>query len=148
MTFFVGAAYVSYWIVLTFVLSSSISNLSILAIGLFALVGMPPVLISPVLSRFLTDRCYPAYSATIAIRIGIAGGGIDTFVGTYPLAGPIIPGLLADLCLVMSRIVNRAQLAAVEPSASNQVNPMYTVATFCDMLMDTALWNHLYAQGG
>ncbi|KAH7217662.1 hypothetical protein DER44DRAFT_804071 [Fusarium oxysporum] len=133
--FFVGAAVVSYWTVLTFLLSSSIFNLSTLAIGLFALVGMPPFLINPVLSSFITNRYHPAYSAIIAIMIGIAGVLIGTFVGTFSLAGPIIQDLLVDLCLVMSQTSNRAQLPA-------------TVATFCGMLVGTAVGNHLYAQGG
>ncbi|KAK2682077.1 hypothetical protein RAB80_000023 [Fusarium oxysporum f. sp. vasinfectum] len=91
-------------------LSSSIFNLSTLAIGLFALVGMPPFLINPVLSSFITDRYHPTYSAIIAIMIGIAGVLIGTFVGTFSLAGPIIQGLLVDLCLVMSQTANHAQL--------------------------------------
>ncbi|KAK2685930.1 hypothetical protein QWA68_015997 [Fusarium oxysporum] len=90
MAFFVGAAVVSYWTVLTFLLSSSVFNLSTLAIGLFALVGMPPFLINPVLSSFITDRYRPTYSAIIAIMIGIAGVLIGNFAGTFPLAGPII----------------------------------------------------------
>ncbi|KAI3585641.1 major facilitator superfamily domain-containing protein [Fusarium oxysporum f. sp. albedinis] len=148
MAFFVGAAVVSYWTVLTFLLSSSIFNLSTLAIGLFALVGMPPFLINPVLSSFITDRYHPAYSAIIAIMIGIAGVLIGNFVGTFFLAGPIIQGLLVDLCLVMSQTANRAQLPAVEPSARNRANTVYTVARFCGMLMGTAVGNHLYAQEG
>ncbi|QKD48535.2 uncharacterized protein FOBCDRAFT_236193 [Fusarium oxysporum Fo47] len=132
MAFFVGAAIVSYWTVLTFLLSSSIFNLSTLAIGPFALVGMPQFLINPVLSSFITDRYHPAYSAIIAIMIGIAGVLIGTFVGTFSLAGPIIQA-------------NHAQLPAVEPSARNRVNTVYTVATFCGMLMGTAVGNHLYA---
>ncbi|EWY80844.1 hypothetical protein FOYG_16762 [Fusarium oxysporum NRRL 32931] len=115
MAFFVGAAVVSYWTVLTLLLSSSISNLSTLAIGLFALVGMPPFLINPVLLSFINDRYYPAYSAIIAIMIDIAGVLIGNFVGTFFLAGPIIQGLLVDLCLVMSQTANRAQLPAVGP---------------------------------
>ncbi|EWZ49041.1 hypothetical protein FOXYS1_9154 [Fusarium oxysporum] len=103
MAFFVGAAIVSYWTVLTFLLSSSIFNLSTLAIGPFALVGMPQFLINPVLSSFITDRYHPAYSAIIAIMIGIAGVLIGTFVGTFSLAGPIIQGLLVDLCLSCRR---------------------------------------------
>ncbi|KAM5523964.1 major facilitator superfamily transporter [Fusarium oxysporum f. sp. phaseoli] len=145
MAFFVGAAVVSYWTVLTFLLSSSVFNLSTLAIGLFALVGMPPFLINPVLSSFITDRYRPTYSAIIAIMIGIAGVLIGTFVGPFSLAGPIIQGLLVDLCLVMSQTANHAQLPAVEPSARNRVNTVYTVATFCGMLMGTPVGNHLYA---
>lgn len=47
--------------------------------------------------------------------------------------------------LVMSQRANHAQLPAVEPSARNRVNTVYTVATFCGMLMGTAVGNHLYA---
>ncbi|KAJ4081298.1 hypothetical protein NW760_012657 [Fusarium oxysporum] len=129
MAFFVGAAVVSYRTVLTFLLSSSIFNLSTLAIGLFALVGMPPFLINPVLSSFITDCYLPTYSAIIAIMIGIAGVLIGTFVGPFSLAGPIIQGLLVDLCLVTSQTANHAQLPTVEPSARNRVNTVYTVAT-------------------
>ncbi|EMT73459.1 Putative transporter ygaY [Fusarium odoratissimum] len=98
MAFFVGAAVVSYWTVLTFLLSSSIFNLSTLAIGLFALVGMLPFLI------ILSSQ---ASSPTATTR--------RNFVGTFFLAGPIIQGLLVDLCLVVSQTANRAQLPAAEP---------------------------------
>ncbi len=148
IAFFVGATFISYWTVLTFLLSSPTFNLSTLVIGLFAFVGMPPFLINAILSRLITDRYHPSYSAILAIIVGLFGVIIGTFVGTFSLAGPLIQGLLVNLSLIWSQTANRAQLATVEPSARNRVNTVYTVCTFCGMLMGTAVGNNLYTRGG
>lgn len=148
VAFFAGAVFVSYWTVLTFLLSSPPFELSTLAIGLFALVGMPPFFINPLLSRFITDRYHPAHGTIIALMIAMAGVVIGTFVGTFSLAGLIVQGLLVDLGFIMSQTANRAQLATIEPLARNRVNTVYTVCTFCGMLMGTAIGNILYARGG
>lgn len=148
MGFFMAAPFASYWTVLTFLLSSSPFNLSTLAIGIFALVGLPPFLINPFLSHYITDRYHPAHSAIIAIIIAVVGGLLGTFVGTFSLAGPICQGILLDLGFIMLQTANRAQLATVEPLARNRINTVYTVSTFCGMLMGTAVGNDLYAQGG
>lgn len=145
--FFVAAVFVSYWTVLTFLLSSTF-HLSTLAIGLFALVGLPPFLVNPFLSSHITDRYHPTHSAILAIMIAMVGVVIGTFVGTFSLSGPVIQGLLVDLGFVMSQTANRSLLATVEPSARNRINTVYTVSTFCGMLMGTAVGNDLYALGG
>jgi len=148
VAFFGSATFVSYWTTLTFLLASDPFRLSTLAVGLFALVGMPPFLLNPVLSHYVADRYHPAYACLLALFLGLAGVLVGTYVGTFSLAGPILMGLLVDLGMIMSQTACRTQLVAVEPKARNRVNTVFMVAGFVGMLVGTAVGNRLYAMGG
>lgn len=148
ISFLVSAVFISFWTTLTFLLAEPPFSLSSVSIGLFALIGMPPFLVNPIVSHYFTNRFHPIYGCIISLIIDLIGVVISTAVGTYSLAGPILQALAVDVGLVIGQTSNRTQLVTVEPKARNRVNTVYMVSSFCGMLTGTAVGNRLYAEGG
>ncbi|KAL6901226.1 major facilitator superfamily domain-containing protein [Trichoderma evansii] len=139
--------FTSFWTTLTFQLNGTF-HLSTLVIGLFALVGMSPVVFSPLFSRYVMVHLHPTGSLVIGQLILITAACIGTFTGTFSLAGPIIWACIGDLGSNITTVSNRMLFANVEPTAQNTVNSVYMVFTFCGQLFGTAVGNKLYADGG
>jgi predicted MFS family arabinose efflux permease len=148
IAFMTMAMFTSFWTTLTFQLAGPPFNLSTLTIGLFALIGISPVILNPVISRYLTARLQPSGTVIIAILLGLASICIGTFVGTFSLAGPVIWAFFGDLSMNTIVVANRVAIANVDPKSQNCVNSVYMVLTFCGQLFGTAVGNKLYAMGG
>lgn len=149
-SFFGNAAFVSFWTTLTFLLADPNGpyRLPTLTVGLFALVGLPPFILNPFISHRLVNRTTPIHAGLVGLLIMLVGVLVGTFTGTVSLAGPVIMGFLLDLGMILYQTASRTLLASVEPNASNRVNTVYMVATFCGLLMGTTVGNRLYAAGG
>ncbi|CAJ2505754.1 Uu.00g131480.m01.CDS01 [Anthostomella pinea] len=147
IAFLVMGMFTSFWTTLTFQLAD-VFHLSTLAIGLFALIGISPVLLNPVISRFLTSRIHPHGTLIIGHLVTLAAVCVGTFVGTFSLAGPVIWAFMGDLGMNTIVVANRMAIANVDPTAQNAVNSVYMVFTFCGQLFGTAVGNTLYARGG
>ena len=147
IAFLTMGMFTSFWTTLTFQLAE-VFHLSPLVIGLFALVGMSPVLLNPVISWLLTSRIHPSGTLLIAHVVTLTAVCIGTFVGTFSLAGPIIWAFLGDLGYNTIIVSNRLAIANVDPKAQNAVNAVYMLFTFGGQLFGIALGNQLYAQGG
>ncbi|KAH6647748.1 major facilitator superfamily domain-containing protein [Truncatella angustata] len=148
IAFFTMAMFTSFWTTLTFQLAGPPFNLSTLTIGLFALIGISPVFLNPVVSRLLTSRIHTSGTLIIAIIVTEAAVVIGTFVGTFSLAGPVIWAFFGDLGMNTIVVANRMAFANVDTKAQNAVNSVYMVLTFCGQLFGTAVGNKLYASGG
>jgi predicted MFS family arabinose efflux permease len=140
--------FTSFWTTLTFQLAGPPFHLSTLVIGLFALVGMSPVVFSPLFSRFVMTRLHSSGTLIIGHLILLTAVCIGTFTGTFSLAGPVIWASIGDLGVNIATVSNRMAFAHVEPTAQNTVNSVYMVFTFCGQLFGTAVGNKLYASGG
>lgn len=148
IAFFTMAMFTSFWTTLTFQLAGPPFNLSTLTIGLFALIGISPVFLNPVVSRLLTSRIHTSGTQIIALSATLVAVIIGTFVGTFSLAGLVIWAFLGDLGMNTVVVANRMAFANVDTKAQNAVNSVYMVLTFCGQLFGTAVGNSLYAQGG
>ena len=146
--FFTAAPFTSYWTTLTFLLASPPYQYSSLVIGLFALIGIAAMLISPFYARQVIDRFVPLFSVILGESLAITGACVGTYTGTFTVAGPIIQAFLLDMGLQTSQIANRSAIYAIAPKARNRVNTAFMVSTFCGQLVGTAAGNHLYARGG
>ncbi|KAH7027963.1 major facilitator superfamily domain-containing protein [Microdochium trichocladiopsis] len=147
IAFMVMAVYTNFWTTLTFQLAH-VFSLTTLSIGLFALIGLGPVLLNPFISRVLTSRVHPTGTLLVALTTAITGACVGTFAGTVSLAGPVVWALLGDLAMNTSVVASRMAFSHVEPSAQNAVNAVYMVFTFCGQLCGTAAGNALYARHG
>lgn len=147
IAFLAMGMFTSFWTTLTFQLAN-VFRLSTLAIGLFALAGMSPALLNPVVSRLLTSRIHTHGTLIIAILATLAIVLIGTFVGTFSLAGPIVWAILGDLGVNTIIVANRMAISDVDPTAHNAVNSVYMIFTFAGQLFGTAVGNTLYARGG
>ncbi|KAJ9144192.1 Major facilitator superfamily transporter [Pleurostoma richardsiae] len=148
VSFLISAVFVSFWTTLTFLLASSPFDLSTLAIGLFALIGIPPFILNPFASHHIVDKHHPTLGTLTGLTIQMAGVCIGTWVGTFSLAGPVLMGIMVDLGMIVAQTALRTQLVHIEPLARNRVNTCFMVSSFCGMLMGTAVGNSLYARGG
>ncbi|KAI1777477.1 MFS general substrate transporter [Hypoxylon cercidicola] len=147
IAFLTQGMFTSFWTTLTFQLAD-VFHLSTLSIGLFALIGISPVFLNPVISRLLIARLHPHGSLIIAHLVTLVAICIGTFVGTFSLAGLVIWAFLGDLGMNTIIVANRVAIAHVDPKAQNAVNSVYMVHTFCGQLFGTAVGNALYARGG
>ncbi|KAI1099204.1 MFS general substrate transporter [Jackrogersella minutella] len=147
IAFLTMGMFTSFWTTLTFQLAD-VFHLSTLVIGIFALIGISPVFLNPVISRLLIARLHPHGSLIIAHLVTITAICIGTFVGTFSLAGPVIWAFFGDLGMNTIIVANRVAIAHVDSKAQNAVNSVYMVHTFCGQLFGTAVGNALYAQGG
>ncbi|KAI1208133.1 MFS general substrate transporter [Annulohypoxylon truncatum] len=147
IAFLTMGMFTSFWTTLTFQLAD-VFHLSTLAIGLFALIGISPVFLNPIISRVLIARLHPHGSLIIAHLVTIAAICVGTFVGTFSLAGPVIWAFFGDLGMNTIIVANRVAIAHVDSKAQNAVNSVYMVHTFCGQLFGTAVGNALYAKGG
>ncbi|KAL9094777.1 MAG: hypothetical protein Q9165_003048 [Trypethelium subeluteriae] len=146
--FFTSAPFTAYWTTLTFLLASPPYQYSSLVIGLFALIGIAAMLLSPFYARRIIDRFVPLFSVVLGESLAMAGIIIGTYTGSFTVAGPIIQAFFLDMGLQTSQIANRSAIYAIAPKARNRVNTAFMVSTFCGQLVGTAVGNHLYAKGG
>ena len=148
ISFTASAAFTSYWTTLTFLLAGPPYHYSTLVIGLFALLGIAAMCLSPVYAKLFIDKFVPAISVFIGLFLDIVGAVIGTYIGTFSVAGPIIQALGLDAGMQISQIANRSSIYAVEPKGRNRINTVFMVLTFLGQITGTAAGNKLYAQHG
>ncbi|KAI1423504.1 major facilitator superfamily domain-containing protein [Xylaria sp. FL1777] len=147
VAFLTMGMFTSFWTTLTFQLAG-VFKLSTLSIGLFALAGISPVFLNPVVSRLVTSRIHTHGTLLIALMVTLGTVLLGTFVGTFSLAGPIIWAFLGDLGVNTVIVATRIAISTVDLTAHNAVNSVYMIFTFAGQLFGTAIGNTLYARGG
>lgn len=143
-----SAPFTSFWTTLTFLLAGPPYGYSSLTIGLFGLIGIAGMLISPIYARTVTDRFVPHFSVFAGLSCSLIGVCLGTYIGTITVAGPVLQALLMDFGNQTAQIANRSAIYSVEPKRRNGVNTAFMVATFCGQLIGTAAGNHVYAATG
>lgn len=143
-----SAPFTSFWTTLTFLLAGEPYQYSSLTIGLFGLIGIAGMLVSPIYARTVTDRFVPHFSVLFGLSCSLLGVCLGTYIGTFNVAGPVLQALLLDFGNQTAQIANRSSIYAIEPKRRNGVNTAFMVATFCGQLIGTAAGNHIYAAGG
>lgn len=146
--FITSATFTCFWTTLTFLLSGSPFNYSTLVIGLFALIGLAAVLLSPLYAKCLIDRFVPLFSAVVGLVINLIGLIVGTYTGSFTVAGPIVTAFCLDAAFQIVQIANRSAIYAVDPNGRNKVNTGFMVSSFFGQLTGTAAGNRLYAHGG
>ncbi|KAI0144385.1 MFS general substrate transporter [Xylariaceae sp. FL1272] len=147
IAFLVMGMFTSFWTTLTFQLAD-VFHLSTLVIGLFALIGIAPVVLNPIVSRVLTSRVHTHGTILVALFFTEAVVLVGTFIGAFSLAGPVLWAFLGDLGMNTIVVGTRMAIAGTDPSAQNAVNAVYMVFTFAGQLFGTLVGNVLYARGG
>ncbi|KAL2051611.1 hypothetical protein ABVK25_008025 [Lepraria finkii] len=104
--------------------------------------------LEPTYSKAVINRFVPLFSTILGECMCLVGVIIDTYAGTFTVAGPIIQAFAIDIGLQTSQIANRAAIDTLEPKARNRLNTVHMVFVFSGQLTGTAVGNKLYAQGG
>jgi predicted MFS family arabinose efflux permease len=145
---FCSAPFTSFWTTLTFLLAGEPYHYSSLTIGLFGLIGIVGMLISPIYARTVTDRFVPHFSVLFGLSCSLLGVCLGTYTGTFTVAGPVMQALLMDFGNQTAQIANRSSIYSIEPKRRNGVNTAFMVATFCGQLIGTSAGNRIYAAAG
>ncbi|CAO2647860.1 Nn.00g087820.m01.CDS01 [Neocucurbitaria sp. VM-36] len=145
---FCSAPFTSFWTTLTFLLAGDPYHYSSLTIGLFGLIGIAGMLVSPVYARLVTDRFVPHFSVLFGLSCSLVAVVLGTYIGPFNVSGPVLQALLLDFGNQTAQIANRSSIYAIEPKRRNGVNTAFMVATFCGQLIGTAAGNHIYAAAG
>jgi len=145
---FCSAPFTSFWTTLTFLLVGEPYHYPSLTIGLFGLIGIAGMLVSPVYARLVTDRFVPHFSVLFGLGCSLVGVCLGTYIGPFSVAGPVLQALLMDFGNQTAQIANRSSIYSIEPQRRNGVNTAFMVSTFCGQLIGTAAGNHIYAAAG
>lgn len=143
-----SAPFTSFWTTLTFLLAGTPYHYSSLTIGLFGLIGIAGMLISPIWARHMTDRFVPHFSIIFGLSCSLLGVCLGTYIGGFNVAGPVLQALLLDFGNQTAQIAQRSAIYTIEPKRRNGVNTAFMVSTFCGQLIGTAAGNHIYAAAG
>lgn len=143
-----SAPFTSFWTTLTFLLAGEPYEYSSLTIGLFGLIGIAGMLVSPFWARHMTDRFVPHFSIIFGLGCSMLGTCLGTYIGTFSVAGPVLQALLLDFGNQTAQIAQRSAIYTIEPKRRNGVNTAFMVSTFCGQLIGTAAGNHIYAAAG
>ncbi len=143
-----SAPFSSFWTTLTFLLAGKPYNFPSLTIGLFGLIGIAAMLVSPVYASLVTDRFVPHFSVLFGLFCSLTGIVLGTYVGTFSVAGPILQALFIDFGFQTVQIANRSSIYSIEPKRRNGVNTVFMVTSYCGQLLGTAAGNHIYAAAG
>ncbi|KAL9057149.1 MAG: hypothetical protein Q9162_002477 [Coniocarpon cinnabarinum] len=148
ISFTTSASFTSFWTTLTFLLAGPPYNYSTLIIGLFALLGILAICMSPLYARLFLDRLVPTMSVYIGLFIDLVCTSIGAYSGTHTVAGPIIQALGLDAGMQITQVANRSSIYAVEPKGRNRVNTVFMVMTFLGQISGTSAGNEIYARHG
>ncbi|KAL8837596.1 MAG: hypothetical protein Q9170_002473 [Blastenia crenularia] len=146
--FCTSTTFTSFWTTLTFLLSSPPYEYSTLVIGLFALIGIFSMLVTPIWCRHVTDSFIPLFSVILGLSFSLTGTIIGTYIGSFTVTGPIIQALFLDFGIQTAQVANRSAIYSILPQARNRVNTAYMICAFTGQLTGTAVGNHVYAMGG
>lgn len=143
-----SAPFTSYWTTLTFLLSGAPYHYGSLAIGLWALIGIAAMVLTPFGARGVIDRFVPLFSVLLGSLVALVGVVVGTYTGLHSAAGPALQAFFLDMGLQTTQIANRSAIYACEPNARNRINTAYMLFTFFGQITGTAAGNRLYARGG
>ena len=148
ISYFTSATFTNYWTVLTFLLAGPPYHYDSVIIGLFALIGISTMFVTPVYARLVIDRWVPWFSVVLGMLWCMIGICIGAYTGTFTVAGPILEAFFLDIGMQSAQIANRSSIYTIEPKGRNRINTCFMVFTFFGQLTGTSAGAHLYARGG
>lgn len=146
--FCTSATFTNFWTTLTFLLAGSPYHYTPVIIGLFALINISAIVLSPVYARLFISRFVPMLSAIIGQLLCFVGILVGTLTGRYTIAGPIILALFLDAGFQITQIANRSAIYSCEPKGRNRINTAFMVVSFLGQVTGTSAGNRLYAKYG
>lgn len=148
ISYFTSLTFTNFWTVLTYLLSGAPYHYDPVTIGLFALIGISTMFLTPLYGRFVIDRFVPWFSVILGLGWCMLGICIGAYTGSFTVAGPILEAWFLDLGMQSAQVANRSSIYAIEPKARNRVNTCFMVFTFFGQLTGTSAGAHIYTDGG
>jgi predicted MFS family arabinose efflux permease len=148
ISFFTSSTFTNFWTVLTFLLAGPPYHYNSVTIGLFALIGLGTMVVTPLYARLIIDRWVPWFSVILGLIWCMLGICVGAYTGTFTVAGPIIEAFFLDIGMQSAQIANRSTIYTIEPKGRNRINTCFMVFTFFGQLTGTSVGAHLFARGG
>ena len=125
---FTFGTFSSFWTTLTFHLSGAPFHYHSNIIGLFGVLGIGGVLVSPVFGR-MADKMNPAKNQLITVSFLVVG---VLFIQIFPysLIAFIITTILLDVGQQATQVTNLAQIYKLDESAHSRINTMFMTCSF------------------
>ncbi|KAJ7080577.1 MFS DHA1 protein [Mycena belliarum] len=142
-----SAVFSGFWVTMTFLLGGDPYNYSTLIIGLFGLVGMAGIAMSPVVGR-LVDGLVPWVATFVAIMFVVLSQIIQTFAGELSIAAVVIATILLDIGVQSTQVSMTAGIFSIAPEARARLNALLILSIFLGQVMGTAVGTKLFAEGG
>ncbi|KAJ6459408.1 MFS DHA1 protein [Mycena vulgaris] len=142
-----SAVFSGFWVTMTFLLGGDPYNYSTLVIGLFGLVGMAGIAMSPVVGR-LVDGLVPWMATLVGIMFVIFSQIIQTFAGELNVAAVVIATILLDIGAQSTQVSMTAGIFNIAPEARARLNALLILSIFLGQVMGTAVGTKLFADGG
>ncbi|KAK7057734.1 MFS DHA1 protein [Favolaschia claudopus] len=143
LIFFCSAAlFAGFWVTLTFLLDGSPYHYSTLVIGLFGLLGIAGIAMSPIIGR-LVDGFVPWTASLVAITLVLASQIIQTFGGPINVGAIVVAAILLDLGAQATQV----SLTTTIFGYGNTIRYSQAIELF-GQVMGTAVGTKLYVEGG
>ncbi|KAJ7449212.1 MFS DHA1 protein [Mycena latifolia] len=139
-----SAVFSGFWVTMTFLLGGDPYNYSTLIIGLFGLVGMAGIAMSPVVGR-LVDSLVPWMGAFVGILLVVVSQIIQTFAGELSVAAVVIATILLDIGAQGTQVSMTAGIFSMAPEARARFNALLILS---GQVMGTAVGTKLFVEGG
>ncbi|KIV88372.1 hypothetical protein, variant [Exophiala mesophila] len=148
ISYCISACFTSYWTTLTFLLADPPYNYPSVIIGLFGLIGIAGIIMTPVYAKYIIQPFAPTFSCLIGWAILLVGIVVGTYSGRYTVVGPIVQALSLDAGFQICQVANRAAIHALEPTGRNRVNTAFMLLSFLGQMTGTSAGAELYERGG
>lgn len=148
ISYCISACFTSYWTTLTFLLADAPYEYPSVIIGLFGLIGIAGIILTPVYAKYIIQPFAPTFSCLIGWVILLVGIVVGTYSGPYTVVGPIVQALSLDAGFQICQVANRAAIHAIEPNGRNRVNTAFMLLSFLGQMTGTSVGAELYEKGG
>ncbi|KAF8268532.1 major facilitator superfamily domain-containing protein [Lactarius quietus] len=141
------ACFTCYWVTLTFLLGGPPYHYSTLAIGLFGLVGMSGVCMTPFVGRIM-DRLVPWYASLFAIILLLAMQGIYFGAAGVNVAAVVIVTIGLDIGQQMQQVSQMASVYGISHAARARLNAVLIISIFIGQVTGTSVGTKLFVPHG
>ena len=142
-----SACFSSFWVTLTFLLSDEPYNYSTLIIGLFGLIGMLGVALSPLVGRFV-DHLTPWYATLLGTLGQIVAYAIQVGTGGINVGAVVVVILLVDVFRQSFQVSQSAAIFGISEKARARLNAVYILFIFIGQVMGTAVGTKVFLENG
>lgn len=142
-----SACFTCYWVTLTFLLGGPPYHYSTLVIGLFGLLGMSGVSMTPFLGRFI-DRLVPWYASLFSTLVLLATQGTYISAAGINVAAIVIATIGLDLGMQMQQVSLTTSVYGISQAARARLNAVLILSIFIGQVMGTSVGTKVFVSHG
>ncbi|KAF7311957.1 MFS general substrate transporter [Mycena indigotica] len=149
--FFSSSIFSGFWVTMMFLLAGEPYRYSTLVIGLFGLVGMVGVAMSPLTGRII-DGFVPWFAILVGIMLVISSQLIEAFgalgTDTSGVGAVVVAIIVLDLGVQATQVATTTSIFSIAPEARARLNSLLVVSILLGQVMSTAAGTRLYVKHG